>query len=177
MEAQTIKEQSNYTPEIGELLNEEIFEKYSPTRNIFSDTDLRAFFLTDKAKKVLVVEDDLSQIHLLEELLLEINPEIQIDWEMNANKAINRIATESLKDEGYDVVLSDIDLGSNSSGMDLFQYCIENQPFIEPILISAHSRKKLRKKHFLSTEPMEYIQKPINFESFYKKLAPLLGTV
>lgn len=157
-------------------LNEEIFKKYSSERKLFVEEDLHLFLQSDTSKKVLVVEDDLAQMNLIEELLCEINPNIKIDWEHDADRAIGKVAYESARGEGYDIVISDIELGPGSSGMDLFRYCIEFEPAIETVLVSAHSREKLRVRHFIDSEPIDYLKKPINFQAFYQKMAPKLAS-
>lgn len=145
-----------------------------------SVTDLSILLSTANPKKVLIVEDDPAQICILEELILEINPDTDIDWEADVTHAIKRIsaAKNNHDQSSYDVVISDIALGGKSSGIDLFQYCIETQPDLKIILISAHSQKKLdekiRKNNFNYTGPVEFMQKPIDFTIFYTVLAPLL---
>lgn len=157
------------------FLNKQSFEKYFPERDLFQDGNLQKYLQEYKVKKVLVVEDDFSQMNLMEELLLEINPETEIDWELEANTAIKTIVNESTKGRGYDVVISDIELGPGLSGMDLFRYCAESEPYIEPVLISAHSRRKLRRKHFSTAEPIDYFKKPINIEAFHQKMTRILN--
>lgn len=153
-------------------------KKSSVESFLFTEKDLNILQNAGATKRILIVEDDLSQMNILEELILEINPEAEIEWEVNADRAINRLASAHLDGDitrAYDVVISDIALAEDSSGMDVLLYCIESEPYIETVLISAHSRENLREKHFRYTEPMEFIQKPIDFNTFYEKLGPIIA--
>lgn len=138
--------------------------------------NLKKYFYTEQCRKVLVVEDDFTQLGIIEDLIAEINPEIEVDWEIDAERAINRIvsASHSRDKREYNLVISDIFLGEGSSGVEIYRYCNEYEPRTKVVLISAQSKAKLRNSFFKNSEPLEYLQKPLNFKLFYQKLAPIL---
>ncbi len=174
MELHKLDEETLGKRAMEEIFAKDIFDKYAPTESLFSSHDLHLFLGAEETKKVLIVEDDLWQINVLEELVLEINSEAQIDWEIDIPRAINRLTSEKNESKGYDVIICDIELGTEASGVDLFQYCLEHEPFTELILISAHSREKLNRKYFKKMVPLNYMKKPLNFESFFRRVSPIL---
>jgi CheY-like chemotaxis protein len=162
-------------------LNQELIRQNQASVDPYPDMDftsLRDLVLSYPNKKVLIVEDDLTQMNILEELLLEINPDLEIDWETNAESAIQRIAKSHAQfdTKHYDMVISDIALDNGSSGVELLKYCSEYEPQLETILITSYSSKNLKKYFFKQVEPLDYIQKPIDFTIFYRKVAPHLVT-
>ncbi|MAZ47270.1 MAG: hypothetical protein CME65_01825 [Halobacteriovoraceae bacterium] len=124
--------------------------------------------------RVLVVEDDFSQYCVVEELLLLINDQVEIEWVADADKAIIKLIDAEQTEKPFNMVISDIDLGEETSGMEVFSFCLESMPQVEPVMVSAFSRAQLRERHFNDSEPLHYIKKPINYSDFYMKINPLL---
>lgn len=160
----------------GDLLEVESIEEAEPVLSGISADELKK---TDCApydyKKVLLVEDDVTQFGVLEELIVEINPNVIIDWEGSVEGAINRIQTamsSPLEVKNYDLIISDIFLSDGDSGIDLLKFCNDLNPKMECFLISAYSKEKLKLK---ALDVPDYIRKPIDFNLFYQKLAPLLS--
>lgn len=126
-----------------------------------------------KYKKILVVEDDVNHFGILEELIKEINPKAVIDWEVGMSGAVEKInsSRESpWRKNGYNLVISDVFLEDGDSGIDLLEFCNNLKPKVKCILISAYTLDNLK----VNNEKLDYIKKPINFNLFYEKLAPIL---
>ena len=123
---------------------------------------------------MLIVEDDYAQSALIEEMLLEINPEVEIEWESNAKDAIDRIVTakNNLEMKAFDLVICDVVLEDDTSGIDLLKYNQYSDNETKVILISAHSKKRLDKKYYYNFSKIDFLKKPLNFNLFYNKIAP-----
>lgn len=144
---------------------------------LLSGDELRSYFSGNECKSVLLVEDDYLQVDIIEELISEINPNVEVDWECDVASAVRRITTapNTFRQSKYDLVISDVVLGDHSSGMELYEFCHEYEPKTKFMLISAHTREELRDKHFKKTEPVQYFKKPINYRSFIEALKPVLS--
>lgn len=137
--------------------------------------EYRSTLAPPKDKKILVVEDDINHFSILEELIKEINPKAVLDWEVNMAGAIEKINASRenpWKNKLYDLVISDVFLEDGDSGIDLLEYCNSLKPKVNCILISTYTLDKLK----VNNEKLDYIKKPIDFNLFYKKLAPILTT-
>lgn len=146
-------------------------------REVLSSRDLHEFFSTNQHKKILVVEDDLTQTTVIEEMLLDINPEADIEWETNSDHAINRISANEYRerDKHYDLIICDVDLEGSLSGVDLMNYCKEINSNAKVVLISAHSKLGLKHIYFRDKAPIKYLKKPLDYGQFYRTVAPALA--
>ena len=162
--------------EIDQITQDFEFDEFDIDDKTLSQEEVGLFKLSKGHKRVLVVDDDITQLNFLEDLIAEINPDVEVDWESDAHRAINLIASSSNQTDrrDYDLIISDIVLEGEASGMTLFEYCTSYQPNTDFLLISAHSREKLRNSYFKNYEPLEFMKKPLNFTAFYKRVMPKL---
>lgn len=138
-------------------------------KTLISQDVLRMFFPDVLFKKVLIVEDDAVQYQAIEEIIVEINPDIEIDWADNVNDAIRQINRSHIKNFGstYDLVICDTCLPKGESGIDIYKHCHQLEPKIECLLVSTSSSNKIKSNHF---DVLDYIRKPIDFNLIYRNI-------
>ena len=100
---------------------------------------LNAITPRSKARRVLVVEDDLALTTVIDQVLYTIDPDIECDWVSSAELAAAKIKEmlERSTDRPYDLVLADIFLEGNKSGLELWEFCREQFPDMPIVLTSA----------------------------------------
>lgn len=141
----------------------------------FSDADI--FLSTKMEKRVLVIDDDLYQIPVLDDFIKEINPYAIVDWEYDAARAISRIemAAQRQDEPMYDLIVSDIVLEGDLTGVDILQYCHRYTPKTRAILISGQNHALLKKKFGKLLNMIDFIEKPLKFSTFQKVARPVLS--
>lgn len=141
----------------------------------FTDADI---FLSSKMeKRVLVIDDDLYQIPVLDDFIKELNPYAIVDWEYDAARAISRIemAAQRQDEPMYDLIVSDIVLEGDLTGVDILQYCHRYTPKTRAILISGQNHALLKKKFGKLLNMIDFIEKPLKFSTFQKVARPVLS--
>ncbi len=141
----------------------------------FGDADI--FLSTKMEKRVLVIDDDLYQIPVLDDFIKEINPYAIVDWEYDAARAISRIemAAQRQDEPMYDLIVSDIVLEGDLTGVDILQYCHRYTPKTRAILISGQNHALLKKKFGKLLNMIDFIEKPLKFSTFQKVARPVLS--
>jgi DNA-binding NtrC family response regulator len=76
-----------------------------------------------RSPRILVVEDDPAIIPLVTRALVQLDPDIVLDWAFNAEDARSALASG-----GYEAVLADFVLADSDSGYSLLSECREYQP-------------------------------------------------
>lgn len=99
--------------------------------------------LSSKRKRhVLVVEDDLELSAVIDRVIQSIDPSITVDWVTSAEQAVALIKDRLESHQGdrpYDLILTDIFLDGNQSGLDLWKICQQQLPRTPMIVTSAVS--------------------------------------
>jgi CheY-like chemotaxis protein len=100
---------------------------------------LNAISPWSKARRVLVVEDDLALTTVIDQVLYTIDPDIECDWVSSAELAAGKIKEmlERSTDRPYDLVLADIFIEGSKSGLELWEFCREQFPDMPIVLTSA----------------------------------------
>ena len=112
------------------------------------DMELLAEYLkSTKRKRVLIVEDDFMQALLIKAMLIEINPEIQVEVMSDAAESMSKLMAEKAEDP-FDLVICDVNLGPNPSGNLVAYQCNFIYPTPKTILISASPETVDIKKKF-----------------------------
>jgi len=93
---------------------------------------------------VLVVEDDRALANLLEQVLQSIEPRIHVDRTASAEGAIALLKRNEGSSRGYpyDLVLADISLEGERSGIDLWKLCQEKFSRMPIVVTSAMGTDK-----------------------------------
>lgn len=89
--------------------------------------------------KVLIVEDDVSLTNLLTRVIEDIAPNVEVDWATSGEEAENY-----LKKEGeiygarpYDLVIADIFLEGDITGLDIWKLCDTSYPETNILVTSS----------------------------------------
>ena len=115
-------------------------------------------------KRVLIVEDDLTIQPVLERMIRRINPNIQIDWTTRAEKALILLSqSRDTSPRPYEVVLTDIGLAGEKSGIDLVNECYLKQISANFVLTSGNDS---------FTTKFPFIPKPLRFRDVEACLGP-----
>ncbi|MAZ47274.1 MAG: hypothetical protein CME65_01845 [Halobacteriovoraceae bacterium] len=163
-------------PEVKEILKEETDFSFSQPNRLETE-EIKLFDISRIYKRVLVIEDDITQSPFIEDMLLEINPEVDIEWEVDGKIAINRIMKAQFGSDqsAFDLIISDIELEGELSGVDVFNFSLQITPQTKFLLVSGHGLNKLQKDYFKNLAPLEYLQKPINITKFLKTVSAAIS--
>jgi len=95
--------------------------------------------LKSSPPQILIVEDDLALTTVIDQVLYTIDPHIKCEWVTSAEQAAAKIKerlSEST-DHPYDLILADIFLEGNKSGLELWEFCRDQFPDMPIVLTSA----------------------------------------
>lgn len=90
-------------------------------------------------KRILVIEDDKNMTVLLGRALLDMNSDIEIHWAVSLEQAVKQLIqnTDIEQKQPYDLVIADIFLEGNGTGLDFFKLMNETYPQIPFLVISS----------------------------------------
>jgi response regulator of citrate/malate metabolism len=125
--------------------------------------------------KVLIVEDDLDMVDIVEKILISINPTTEISWASSAEEAHFRLHSQKIHnwDSPYDLIIADIFLEGEETGLDLFRKCQGLYPDIPFIATSSTSIDKFYSKYGFSKIPL-FLAKPVQYSEWKSILQDLL---
>jgi len=112
--------------------------------------------------KVFILEDDLEIGLIVERVLKNIDPYLSLDWATSAESALAQLEI-TLKEETfipYDLIIADIFLDGESTGIDFWRNCHElfpNTPFVVTSALNFDRFFSTIGRHSISPP---YLQKP-----------------
>lgn len=116
--------------------------------------------VNSKAARILVVEDDLSLWPFWENVLKDVLPRAEIDWETTERTAEGLLKHRFNKNSPYDLVISDIFLEGHETGIDLWtRYGEAAKNFI---FVSGMPAKKFDSLMNMNFGYQAYLEKPLN---------------
>lgn len=127
-----------------------------------SQEDVEQYYSHSNYKKILVVVQDASQYELLDQIVEEINPNTDIDWDVSENGAIAKISKaiySPISSKPFDIVIS--------ASLDLLKFCKELDPKIECIFVSTKSLEHLNGHINDIDDQAQYSR---DYDLLYKKL-------
>jgi DNA-binding NtrC family response regulator len=86
---------------------------------------------------VLIVEDDLDLYMVIETVLQGIDPSVRIDWATSAETAAVQLRESGRRRFGYDLIVADIFLNGEGTGVDLWNQCHDICPEVPMIIMSS----------------------------------------
>lgn len=88
---------------------------------------------------VLIVEDDTSLAHLLWLVLERISPDVKVDWVTSGEEAKYNLssADDNSGDSPYDLVIADIFLDGDVTGLDVWKLCDSKYPKTNILVTSS----------------------------------------
>lgn len=119
-------------------------------------------------KRVLVVEDDRSLRPVLFRMLEKINPDAVVDWAGSAEDAFELLKRKIRKNakEPYDLILSDVWLEGDRSGLDLLNACRQARLKSKVVLTSGHGAVNTA---------VPFLPKPITFSALERTVGPIIA--
>ena len=106
------------------------------------------------AEKILVVEDEHAIRLALKGLLKREGHEVQLAED-------GEVATSLLRDQAFDLVITDLALGCGASGMDVLRVAKEERPETAVVMITAHGSEKIAVEAMKSGAD-DYVPKPFD---------------
>jgi DNA-binding NtrC family response regulator len=128
-------------------------------------------------KKILVVEDDTSMTVLLGKAILEVFSDAEIQWATSLEQAVTQLIqnTDIAEKIPYDLIIADIFLEGNGTGLDLWKVLSRTYPTIPFLVISSISEEQV-----ISAVPEEqksslvYMKKPFQFSQCKESIRNIL---
>ncbi len=108
-------------------------KNFEPTKTRYKPLALTAM------NRVLIIEDDISLTNLMTTVLEEISPNIKIDWATSGEEAEAYLMRESeIHDtHPYDLVVADIFLEGEITGLDIWKLCDQKYPKTQILVTSS----------------------------------------
>lgn len=125
--------------------------------------------------KVFIIEDDLDSVNLIERILLSINAETEITWVASSEEAYYKLSMYKRENwkMPFDLIISDIFLEGEETGLDLYRKTNKLFPEIPFIATSGTSIAK----YFESTNvniPI-FLPKPVRLSEWKSILTEFIG--
>ena len=123
------------------------------------------------------MEDDIEMSTLIDRVIKNIDPKINLDWSTNAEEAIIKLKNASKKgiELPYNLIIADVFLDGSKTGIDLWRYSKKEYGKIPFILTSADQKESLfLKKNLLNFDPI-FLQKPFSIQECKTLLKKILG--
>lgn len=116
--------------------------------------------LEPEKKSVLIVEDDMTLQPLWERIFELIDEDIDVDWTTNAEEAEKLIRHRFNSGEAYSLVIADITLEGEETGIDLWnKYGEEASNFV---IVSGTPMSRYDFQSYLDFGLPPYFRKPLN---------------
>lgn len=91
-----------------------------------------------RARRILIVEDDLELSAMLDGVIASIDAEAEVDWVTSAEQAFFLLEEKSWKDGApYDLALVDIFLEGDTTGLELWRQLQHSLPNVPIVITSA----------------------------------------
>lgn len=121
-------------------------------------------------RSVFVIEDDPEMFTLLERVLRGIDPTVEVDWALSAEEAIDQLVSRIRRRKNllreaeppYDLIVADIFLHGNKTGVDLWRTCTELFPRIPIVVTSGMSMEKFFRTLGDTAVSPPYLAKPFS---------------
>jgi DNA-binding NtrC family response regulator len=125
-------------------------------------------------RRILIVEDDVTAEPLWRHIFNEVSPDVIYRWVGNADAAEYLIRKRASQGMPFDLVISDIFLNGQRTGIDLWQKMSPMVPHF--LLVSVLAPEKLYRLIGESPEVPRYFQKPLNPKICVDVLSEMLQT-
>lgn len=129
-------------------------------------------------KRILVIEDDKNMTVLLGRALLDMNSDIEIHWAVSLEQAVKQLIqnTDIEQKQPYDLVIADIFLEGNGTGLDFFKLMNETYPQIPFLVISSLAFDQVLDALEGGTDSgrLTYLRKPFLYNQCKDKVREIL---
>lgn len=133
--------------------------------------NLSPFFTTEqlksrrKAKKVLIVEDDLFLAAIVGRAIYDINADADIDWATSLEQALGKVITgiDQIGQSPYELVIADIMLEGRGTGLDFWKVFCRTYPDVPVMVISSLSQDDVCKAIGVESQNnLNFLKKPFS---------------
>ena len=129
-------------------------------------------------KKILVVEDDTTMTVLLGKAILDEFSDTEIQWASSLEQAVTQLiqSTDIGEKAPYDLIIADIFLEGNGTGLDFMKVLGGTYPTIPFLVISSLQEEQVRSA--LSEEKkgsLVYLKKPFIFSQCKQSIRDILS--
>jgi len=115
-----------------------------------------------KLKKVLIVEDDLSQKQLWNFVISRVSESAEVDWAVSSEQALTMIKKNKSLGKLYDLLIVDLFLAGSETGLDLLKSEEVVSAGPKTILVSAIDQKNFEDQLRQELAHIKLIIKPLN---------------
>lgn len=121
-------------------------------------------------KSLLIIEDDLSLVQFIDSILESLYPKLHWEYVTSGEAALDLLKRRALVygDRPYSLVLSDIYLEGEVTGLDVFLLCQKVFPEMPFVLTSAVSRERYLSIIEGIARGPEYVPKPLTVRGCQK---------
>ena len=116
-------------------------------------------------KNVLVVEDDEVMKPIFARALYQLNDRLNLSWAPSV-----REAQRFLEAGPFDLVITDVCLEGDGTGMDLQRYLSEKFPDVPVVVTSGLSREAILSREGVDVDERDFIPKPVNLQLCLDKI-------
>lgn len=130
--------------------------------------------MSQRNKKVLVVEDDLSLQPIWVEIFRRCSPTIQLDWAVSCETAQKMIRKANDDKSHFDLIVVDLFLAGSRTGMDLIHSSEVAQSKARTMLVSSAETAKIRDFYGDPLLATQIISKPFSVKECERAIRKIL---
>lgn len=125
-----------------------------------------------KVKHVLIVEDDMDMAMILDQVVHWIQPEANVEWASTAEQVVSIIESHAKRHARppYDLIVSDIFLDGQGTGLDIWKLCQQTFEDTPIVLTSAVSSDRMALVLGENEISPFYLQKPFTLQECERTL-------
>lgn len=131
------------------------------------------FDLTDKTKRILVIEDDATFEPIWDHIISKVSREIEFYWASSPIQAQELIHRGKIEGWNFDLIISDIYLSSTITGIDLWNRYGKNDNFL--LISSIDNYKLIEQAKQKGKVAPPYLQKPLDTNECTKVISSLIN--
>jgi len=113
-------------------------------------------------KKVLIVEDDLSQKQLWNFVISRFADAAIVDWAVSSEQALIMIKNAHKKQNEYDLLIVDLFLAGSETGLDLLKANEVQELNTKTIVVSAIDQENFQSQLSKELQNIKLVTKPLN---------------
>ncbi|MBC7743002.1 MAG: response regulator [Bdellovibrionaceae bacterium] len=129
-------------------------------------------------KKILVVEDDTSMTVLVGKAILDAFSDAEIQWASSLEQAVTQLIqnTDIGEKAPYDLIIADIFLEGNGTGLDLWKVLSGTYPTIPFLVISSLAEEQvISALNDEQKKGLVYLKKPFQFAQCRQSIKNILS--
>jgi DNA-binding NtrC family response regulator len=120
--------------------------------------------LSTDHRSVFVIEDDLELSTIMDRILRSIDPEIHLSWATSVDEALAALSLATLQRHArpYDLIIADVFLEGERTGLDLWKFCHLEYPDVQWVLTSGSGFEGCLSSFGADNECPPFLHKPFS---------------